>query len=411
MYIQILKNGPFIPMERVDESINGDMVILAHFAPKDPSKYTEPEKEKVSLDSGLQLILIESLENVMYNNIVNYDTTKHIWDKIEILCEGIKELRSNQRRILVSQYEGFMAKPKEGITECLVVNDSEASEDEQDAQAPVIHDVEQKNKGPQKQVVLDLEEDEFYTLDELDEMGQSMVYLARKFSNISVKSQGKAYIVEGKSWDDTDEEDENGELGNYALMALEQGESSSLKSEKIEIEKQELELQLVELEIVKQENEYLNNKLKCASEIEVVLREKLEKSKVKLKPFRNASQLVGQYHEKKKPYANIAIGLDYDALNSNKKNESDKGKAITNQDVPVMLRKVDAPLFKACEDNFSEVELVIKQELADEDNEKKNEETTLIPEIKKKNSVYKTTIKEIKTENAEKRKKNMNGKI
>ncbi|KAL8124155.1 hypothetical protein AgCh_011965 [Apium graveolens] len=60
LYIQILKNGPFTPMVRVEESTDEDMVIPAHYAPKDPSEYTEPEKEKVSLDSGLQLILIES---------------------------------------------------------------------------------------------------------------------------------------------------------------------------------------------------------------------------------------------------------------------------------------------------------------------------------------------------------------
>ena len=109
MYIQILKNGPFI--------IDGDMVIPAHFAPKDPSTYTEPEKEKVSLDNGLHLILIESLDNVIYNNIINCELAKQIWEKIEILCEGTKDVRSNQRRILVSKYEYFMEKPKEVITE------------------------------------------------------------------------------------------------------------------------------------------------------------------------------------------------------------------------------------------------------------------------------------------------------
>ena len=51
----------------------------------------------------------------MYNNIFNCDTAKKIWEKIEILCEGTEEVRSNQRRILISQYEGFMAKPKESI--------------------------------------------------------------------------------------------------------------------------------------------------------------------------------------------------------------------------------------------------------------------------------------------------------
>ena len=44
------------------------------------------------------------------------------------------------------------------------------------------------------------------------------------------KQQSKAYIAEGKSWDDS-ENDEDEEFGNYALMALEQGESTSSKSQ------------------------------------------------------------------------------------------------------------------------------------------------------------------------------------
>ncbi|KAL8147007.1 hypothetical protein AgCh_004650 [Apium graveolens] len=255
LYIGILKNGPFTAVVRVEETTDGDMVIPAHYAPKDPFEYTEPEREKVSLDSALQLILIESLDNVMYNNIVNCDTAKQIWEKIEILYEGTEEVRSNQRRILISQYEGFMAKPKEAIsTSEKRVNDTE------------------------EQVILELdEEDEFYTFDELDELDKSMAYLARKFSNIRVKKpryfknkgqffnkdnswkrkgkkpkkakknkaylkleakydallkkqQGKAYIAEGKCWDDSDN-DEDEEVGNYTLLALEKGDSSSSKSQ------------------------------------------------------------------------------------------------------------------------------------------------------------------------------------
>ncbi|KAL8125083.1 hypothetical protein AgCh_012669 [Apium graveolens] len=132
LYVQILKNGSFTPMERVEESTDGDMVIPAYYTPKDPSKYTEPEKEKVSLDSGLQLILIESLDNVMDNNIINCDAAKQIWEKIEILCERTEELpppltqieknriaqmqRNNQRldelevKRLVIQLNGFVAR-------------------------------------------------------------------------------------------------------------------------------------------------------------------------------------------------------------------------------------------------------------------------------------------------------------
>ncbi|KAL8100302.1 hypothetical protein AgCh_032522 [Apium graveolens] len=134
----------------------------------------------------------------------------------------------------------------------------------------------------------------------------------------------------------------------------------------------------------------------------------------KLKAFRNASELVGQYHEKNKPCANIDIGLDYDALNNKKKNISDKGKVTENENVPAMLKKVGSPLFKACEVNFSEEELIIKQEITDEDSEKKSANSTQSSKTEenlKDNQSTKTPVKEIKIEDARKKKKNRNGKI
>ena len=68
------------------------------------------------MDKSLQLILIESLDLVMYNNIVNCTSGKQIWETIEILCEGLAKVKDNQKLILVSQYEGFMAKANESIT-------------------------------------------------------------------------------------------------------------------------------------------------------------------------------------------------------------------------------------------------------------------------------------------------------
>ncbi|KAL8090114.1 hypothetical protein AgCh_039550 [Apium graveolens] len=194
----------------------------------------------------------------------------------------------------------------------LIINESQTFDDEPRSQTPVVSPSEQRTNDSQEQVILELEEDGFYTLDELDELDQSMAYLARKFSNIRVKKpryfkgkgqsfnkdsswkgkekynsnskngyktgsvdrskircfnydelghfstecrkpkkakkdkvyleleakyeallkkqQSKVYIAEGKSWDDS-ENDEDEEVGNYALMALEQRESSSSKSQ------------------------------------------------------------------------------------------------------------------------------------------------------------------------------------
>ncbi|KAL8126046.1 hypothetical protein AgCh_013365 [Apium graveolens] len=223
--------------------------------------------------------------------------------------------------------------------------------------------------------------------------------LEAKYEDLLRKQQGKTYIAEGKSWDDSDN-DNYEEVGNYALMALEYGESSSSKIHvptfttidlnesqyKETVEKMSIELFHIHTSMVTAIEE-------VRSEIEVVLREKIENSEVKLKSFRNASQLVGQYHDKNKPCANISIGLDYDALNSNKKVEGDKGKAIVSEDVSAMLKK---------------------QEIADEDKEKKCTETTPPSKTKKKPMVDQTPkkpIMEVKTANTNKKKKNRNRKI
>ena len=83
----------------------------------DPSLYSDSENEKIIMDKCLQLILIESLDLVMYNNIVNCTSGKQICKTIEILCEGSTKVKDNKKQILVSQYEGFMAKANESITE------------------------------------------------------------------------------------------------------------------------------------------------------------------------------------------------------------------------------------------------------------------------------------------------------
>ncbi|KAL8126337.1 hypothetical protein AgCh_013579 [Apium graveolens] len=211
---------------------------------------------------------------------------------------------------------------------------------------------------------------------DISKIRQAYIELEAKYEALLKKQSRKAYIAEGKSWDDTDVDDEDEKVGNYALMDFEHEEASTSKS-KVPT------LTTIDLN---------------ASQY----KETVEKMSVEM----NASELVGQYHEKNKPCANIAIGLDYDALNINKKNVSGKGKGTENEDVPVMLRKVGTPMFKACEIDFSEEELIIKQEIADEDNVKKNVEITPISKTEKKLMVNQDSnipVKEVKIEDARKK--------
>ena len=102
----------------VTESIENNVVVIAaRTYPKDPADYTPDEKEDVLLDINLQLILVESLDPIMYNHVVNCKDAKHIWDTIETINEGTEEVRQNRMEILTSEYEHFKSTSGEGISE------------------------------------------------------------------------------------------------------------------------------------------------------------------------------------------------------------------------------------------------------------------------------------------------------
>ncbi|KAL8118678.1 hypothetical protein AgCh_016263 [Apium graveolens] len=144
---KILKNGPFTPMVRVEESTDGDMVIPVHYAPKDPYEYTEPEKKKkISAIREWRDLRIITLE-VLYGILKTYE--------LEMIQR--KSLRAGQGHVV----DGSSA---------LIVNESQTSNDDPRSQTPVASASEQRNNDSQEQVILELEEDEFYTLDELDEL-------------------------------------------------------------------------------------------------------------------------------------------------------------------------------------------------------------------------------------------------
>ena len=111
-YLGVLKNGPKIPMVSEPESILDNIVTPARTYPKDPKDFTPDEKEDASLDINLQLILVESLDPIMYNHVVNCTNAKHIWETIETINEGTEEVRENRLEILTSEYEHFKSAPE-----------------------------------------------------------------------------------------------------------------------------------------------------------------------------------------------------------------------------------------------------------------------------------------------------------
>ena len=54
-YLEILMKGPFVPMKIVSESVEDGVVVPQGLTPKDPSEFTDTEKETVALDISLSV--------------------------------------------------------------------------------------------------------------------------------------------------------------------------------------------------------------------------------------------------------------------------------------------------------------------------------------------------------------------
>ena len=77
---EMSKHSNDIELENV---VDGIVISRARMYPKDPKEYSADEKEDAALDINLQLILVESLDPVMYSHVVNCKDVKHIWETIE----------------------------------------------------------------------------------------------------------------------------------------------------------------------------------------------------------------------------------------------------------------------------------------------------------------------------------------
>jgi len=62
VYLHILSKGPFVPMKVIPETTDGGVVIPQRSEPKDASDFSDAERDRVELDTSLQLILVESLD-------------------------------------------------------------------------------------------------------------------------------------------------------------------------------------------------------------------------------------------------------------------------------------------------------------------------------------------------------------
>ena len=85
--------------------------VLRSVFQKPDHDMTDKEKELASLDTNLQLIIVDSLDDEMTHQVMNCKHAKHMCDTISMIMEGIEKVRKNRLDILTSQYEVFKSLP------------------------------------------------------------------------------------------------------------------------------------------------------------------------------------------------------------------------------------------------------------------------------------------------------------
>ena len=61
--------------------------------------------------------LFNGLDNDMVDNVINCTTSKEVWDTVQILFEGNKQVRENKMQLLIQQYEHFHFKKSETLSD------------------------------------------------------------------------------------------------------------------------------------------------------------------------------------------------------------------------------------------------------------------------------------------------------
>ena len=166
---------------------------------------------------------------------------------------------------------------------------------------------------------------------------------------------------------------------------------------------------VVDVEDLKQKNEYLENKFKCNSEIEVALRTQVAELETKLQAYKNSANISKEIIDKQCIEKKTVIGFDYSSKKTGKKPEEDSVQSNTvNDNVPHVLKNVSNPVFKKpTSEPLNEKEILIKQEMLVEDQEKQDVEHVILP----KKSVTIDESKDGLGSKELKKKKNKNRKL
>ncbi|XP_009773152.1 uncharacterized protein [Nicotiana sylvestris] len=83
--------------------------------PEDIDSYTDEQMAVVRVNNKARNLLYNAISGQEYEKISSCDTTKEMWDKLEVTYEGTSKVKETHINILVHDYELFHMKEGESI--------------------------------------------------------------------------------------------------------------------------------------------------------------------------------------------------------------------------------------------------------------------------------------------------------
>ena len=210
------------------------------------------------------------------------------------------------------------------------------------------------------------------------------------------KNTCKAYLAEGKSWDDSESEDE--EVGNLALMAISDNPSSSKPqvtftnteviyhlsgtldcairdNDRIILQNNALEKEVKELRSVhfnqdklKGEVAILENRVNLYKQLEINLKKIINSLETKVRGYYNSTVKAKEIFNQQAINQTVGIGYDYNEAIGKLSINSPNRVSAKERGIPHVLKGVDKPLFrKSVAEPFNETSIFIQEELRTED--------------------------------------------
>ena len=117
---EIIENGDYIPtIEQPVPQVVADPdqppLVVVRLVLR--NQWTDQHKAKVQMNAKAKNLLTCALSKSEYDNIISYNLAKEIWEKLQVLHEGIDQVKETKISMSVHQYEMFKMVEHENIDE------------------------------------------------------------------------------------------------------------------------------------------------------------------------------------------------------------------------------------------------------------------------------------------------------